>query len=151
MTAFCRTPTPDTAAVLGSVVDLGRNVNTARFDRALFARHRRVRRGDVRQGRGRSGVGVLSSTRGCPGLGWLDTGVASEELDFPLDDVIEGDTTVVDVVVPASAAVKLRSGCAFGHCECGTDRCLRVVFGDDEQDQDADVAGTKAVLGALRE
>jgi hypothetical protein len=60
MTAFCRTPAPDTAAALGSVVDLGRNVNT---------------------------------------------GVASEELDFPLDDVIEGDATVVDVVVPACAAV----------------------------------------------
>jgi hypothetical protein len=67
--------------------------------------------------------------------------VVSEELDFPLDDVIEGGATVVDVVVPACAAVKLRSGCASGHCECGTDRCLGVVFGDDEQDCDVDVAG----------
>jgi hypothetical protein len=60
--------------------------------------------------------------------------VVSEELDFPLDDVIEGGATVI--VVPACAAVKLRSGCASGHCECGTDRCLGVVFGGDEQDWD---------------
>ena len=38
------------------------------------------------------------------------------------------------------AAVKFCLLCAIGHGECGTDRCLGVVFGDDEQDRDVDVA-----------
>ena len=67
--------------------------------------------------------------------------MAAEELDFPLDDVVEGDSAVVDVVVAALAAVKFCLGCAIGHGECGTDRCLGVGFGDDEQDRDVDVAG----------
>jgi len=32
--------------------------------------------------------------------------MAPEERDFPLDDVVEGDSAVVDVVVAALAAVK---------------------------------------------
>ena len=67
--------------------------------------------------------------------------MASEELDFPLDDVVEGDSAVVDVVVTALAAVKFGSGCAIGDGERGPDRCLRVGFGDDEQDRDVDVTG----------
>jgi len=66
--------------------------------------------------------------------------MASEELDFPLDDVVEGDSAVVDVVVAALAAVKFCEGCAICDGERGTDRCLRVGFGDDEQDRDVDVA-----------
>ena len=62
--------------------------------------------------------------------------MAAEEFDFPLDDVVEGDSPVVDVVVAALAAVKFCLGCAIGHGECGTDRCLGVGFGDDEQDRD---------------
>src|ERR1700752_5536002 len=73
-------------------------------------------------------------------IGRLHAGMASQELDFPLDDVVEGDSAVVDVVVAALAAMKFRSGCAIGHGECGTDRCLGVGLGDDEQDRDADVA-----------
>ncbi|MCW2651034.1 MAG: hypothetical protein JWR32_2010, partial [Mycobacterium sp.] len=30
---------------------------------------------------------------------------------------------------------------AIGHGEYGADRCLGVVFGDDEQDRDVDVGG----------
>jgi hypothetical protein len=67
--------------------------------------------------------------------------MASEELDLPLDDVVEGDSAVVDVVVAAFAAVKFCSGRSIGYRERGTDRCLGVVFGDDEQDGDVDVAG----------
>jgi hypothetical protein len=67
--------------------------------------------------------------------------MAVEEFDFPLDDVVEGDSAVVDVVVAALAAVKFCLGCAIGHCERGIDRCLGVMFGDDEQDRDLDVAG----------
>ena len=67
--------------------------------------------------------------------------MAADEFDFPLDDVVEGDAAVVDVVVATFAAVKFCLGCAIGHGECGTDRCLGVVFGDDEQDWDVDVAG----------
>jgi hypothetical protein len=65
--------------------------------------------------------------------------MASEELDFPRDDVVEGDSAVVDVVVAAVAPVKFCLGCAIGDGECGTDRRLGVVFGDDEQDWDVDV------------
>ena len=65
----------------------------------------------------------------------------AQEFDFPLDDVVEGDSAVVDVVVSAFAAVKFCLGCAIGHGERGIDRCLSVVFGDDEQDRDVDVAG----------
>ena len=45
--------------------------------------------------------------------------MASEELDFPLDDVVEGDSAVVDVVV-AAFVVKFCFGCAIDHGECGT-------------------------------
>jgi hypothetical protein len=38
--------------------------------------------------------------------------MAAEEFDFPLDDVVEGDSAVVDVVVAAFAAVKFCLGCA---------------------------------------
>jgi len=67
--------------------------------------------------------------------------MAAEEFNFPLDDVVEGDSAVVDVVVAAFAAVKFCLGCAIGHGERGTDRCLGVGFGDDEQDRDVDVTG----------
>ena len=75
--------------------------------------------------------------------------MALKELNFPFDDVGEGDATVVDVVVAALAAVKFCLRCAIGHGECGTDRCLRVGFGDDEQDRDVDVTGVadRAVRG----
>src|SRR3981081_636767 len=87
----------------------------------------------------RAGETLVTTTEfGCRGL---NARVTAEEFDFPLDDVGESDATVVDVVVPACAAVKLSSGGALGHRECGTDRCLGVVFGDDEQDRDCDVAG----------
>ncbi len=66
--------------------------------------------------------------------------MAAEEFNFPLDDVVEGDSAVVDVVVAAFASVKFCLGCAIGHGERGPDRCLGVVFGDDEQDRDLDVA-----------
>ena len=56
--------------------------------------------------------------------------MAAEEFDFPLDDVVEGDSAVVDVVVAALAAVQFCLGCAIGDGERGTDRCLGVVFGD---------------------
>ena len=79
--------------------------------------------------------------RGCWPPGRLDAGMASEEVDFPLDDVVECDSAVVDVVVAALAAMEFCLGCAIGHGECGTDRCLGVGFGDDEQDRDVDVAG----------
>lgn len=87
--------------------------------------------------------------RGCWRNGRLDAGMASEELDFPLDDVVEGDSAVIDVVVATLAAVKFCLGCAIGHGESGPDRCLGVVFGDDEQDRDVDVAGVadRAVSG----
>ena len=48
--------------------------------------------------------------------------MAAEELDFPLDDVVEGDSAGVDVVVAALAAVTFCLGCAIGHGECGTGR-----------------------------
>jgi hypothetical protein len=83
------------------------------------------------------------------GLGWLATGVASEELYFPGNDVIEGGATVVDVVVAACDAMKLRLVSLSGHCECGTDRCRGVVFGDDEQGWDRDVVGAADWAGML--
>ena len=67
--------------------------------------------------------------------------MAAEEFDLPLDHVVEGNSAVVDVVVAALAAMEFCLGCAIGHGECGTGRCLRVGFGDDEQDRDVDVAG----------
>ena len=67
--------------------------------------------------------------------------MAAEEFNFPLDGVVEGDSAVVDVVVAAFASVKFCLGCAIDHGERGTDRCLRVGFGDDEQDRDLDVTG----------
>jgi hypothetical protein len=59
--------------------------------------------------------------------------MAAEEFDLPLDHVVEGNSAVVDVVVAALAAMEFCLGCAIGHGECGTGRCLRVGFGDDEQ------------------
>ena len=35
--------------------------------------------------------------------------MAAEEVDFPLDHVVEGDSTVIDVIVAAFAAVKFGS------------------------------------------
>ena len=69
--------------------------------------------------------------RGCQRPGRLDAGMAAEEFDFPLDDVVEGDSAVVDVVVAALAAVKFCLGCAICDGERGPDRCLGVGFGDD--------------------
>ena len=48
----------------------------------------------------------MALRRGCQRPGRLDAGMASEEVDFPLDDVVECDSAVVDVVVAALAAVK---------------------------------------------
>jgi hypothetical protein len=51
--------------------------------------------------------------------------MASEELDFPLDDVVEGDSAVVDVVVAALAAMEFCLGRAIGHGERGaTGACV---------------------------
>ena len=67
--------------------------------------------------------------------------MAAEEFNFPLDDVVEGDSAVVDVVVASFASVKFCLGCAIGDGDRGPDRCLRVGFGDDKQDRDVDVTG----------
>jgi hypothetical protein len=51
--------------------------------------------------------------------------MASEELDFPLDDVVEGDSAVVDVVVAALAAMEFCLGARSAMASAGpTGACV---------------------------
>ena len=56
-----------------------------------------------------------------------------KELEFDAQYIIEAHTALVDVVVATATAIELAEGSFFGNAYRRTDRCHRVLFGNNKE------------------
>jgi len=61
-----------------------------------------------------------------------------KELEFDAQHIIEVHTALVDVVVATATAIELGEGSFFGDAYRRTDRCHRVLLGNNKQERTAD-------------
>src|SRR5258708_20309807 len=64
-----------------------------------------------------------------------------KELEFDAQHVIEAHTALVDVIVATATAIELAAGSFFGNAYRRTDRCHRVLLGNNKQERTADSGG----------
>ena len=69
-----------------------------------------------------------------------------KELEFDSQYIVEAYTALVDVVVATATAIELAEGSFLGNAYRRTDRCHRVLLGNNKQERTADGGGaSKAV------
>jgi hypothetical protein len=64
-----------------------------------------------------------------------------KELEFDAQHFIEAHAALVDVVVATATAIELAEGSFFGNPYRRTDRCHRVLLGNNKQERAADSGG----------
>lgn len=64
-----------------------------------------------------------------------------KELEFDTEHFIEAHTALVDVIVAIVTAIERAEGGFFGNVYRRTDRCSRVLLGNNKQERTADSGG----------
>ena len=67
--------------------------------------------------------------------------MAVKELEFDAQHFVEAHTALVNVVVASATAIELAEGGFFGNAYRRTDRCHRVLLGNNKQERTADSGG----------
>ena len=64
-----------------------------------------------------------------------------KEFEFDAQHFIEAHAALVDVIVATATAMELTEGSFFGNAYRRTDRCHRVLLGNNKQERTADGGG----------